>query len=387
MKISLSNTNGVKCVYIADIHFAHPGSNVGKLYVNIQQYLYPELTDCQILFICGDIFHSILQLPYGATNFVVQFFIDILKLAKTYGFKIRVIDGTFLHDRNQPRMLLTLNKEIDVDCKVISDVQIEHITDWNNKSKEELKIVYIPDSLPYKNSKQIINKIKELYTCIGWTKANLVIGHGTFSHTLPRNIKLPNVTFEIDQFKNLISGYIVMGHIHTPSRKQNVIYVGSFDRIAHGEEEHKGFLVSYKNKEDWTFKFIENKNASLYLTLKLSGKNTDEIISDFINKIEKKFPNKEGNVRILYSDPEIKAILSNICNTKYPKIKFSAKNILKEENSLKLEDFKLVETESEILNLENICGLIANTLAQDEEFGKYQLTKNTIMEAVQQLGV
>lgn len=372
--------------FLSDLHFGHPRLDVGKLYSNLEQYFYPELAKTQILFFTGDLTHAILPLFNNVTHFFIMFLTDVLLLAKKYKFKIRAIKGTYTHEREQLNLLNTLNV-YGVDCKIISDVEVEHITNWNNGSKEELTVGYIPDSIPYRNSNHVLEKVKDLCKCVGLNSLDLIIGHGTFRHTLPEGIRLPNITYEINQFKNLVSGYIVMGHIHTPSKNKNVIYVGSFDRTAHGEEEHKGFLSCTKDKDKWIFKFIPNNTTTPFITVTPTGNNKEEIIADFVKQVESKFPIKNGNVRFIYSDPEIKVILSKICATRYPQIRVTAKNSNKIVSNLKFDDFKLMCTDSEVIDVNNLGELISSLLSIDEEYSKFNFTKEDITSAIGELGV
>lgn len=379
----------IKQLDLSDIHFGHPRLDPGILYRNLINFIYPEIKDIQILFFTGDLFHNILSLSHPASYWAIMFINRIFEWAEEFGFKIRLIRGTFSHDRDQQHILNSLNTRA-IDCKVINDIEIETLKDWNNGSDEVLRVTYIPDSLPYKNSKQIIAKIKELFQLVGWDKTDLVIGHGTFAHSLPDNINLPACTFDIDQFTDIVDGYIIMGHIHTPSKRKNVIYVGSFDRMSHGEEENKGYLICTKDKEHWKFRFIENTEAVKFFTIVPKGNNHGEVIKSFVSLVEKKFPDKKGNVRIIHNDPEIKSILNRICATKFPNIRFSVKADKNQRSELQLSqlDTSLTSSlDSEVLNLDGLCVIITNALATDDKFKRYNYVKEDILDAITKLGV
>ena len=62
--------------------------------------------------------------------------------------------------------------------------------------------------------------------------------------------------FEEKKF-NFVNKNILAGHIHTHSQHGKVIYVGSFERLNHGEEEDKGFLFIEDHKDFNKIKFIK----------------------------------------------------------------------------------------------------------------------------------
>ena len=61
------------------------------------------------------------------------------------------------------------------------------------------------------------------------------------------------------------------GHVHKRSTYKKIEVAGSFDRLAHGEEEPKGFLdVTYYSEDNRVVKFVENKDAEVYTSITLT---------------------------------------------------------------------------------------------------------------------
>lgn len=372
----------IKQIYISDIHFGKSHIDPLKLREDLLREIESEIQDTQIIFFCGDLFNQMLYLDHPSAYQAILFITGVFSLAKEHDVKVRFLRGTYTHDREQQRIIGGLGIT-GVDYKVINEIHIETIEHWNNNSSEKLKVLYLPDSLPYRNTAQIYNKVKELYTLVGWDKCDLIIGHGTFKHCFPENIKLPPCHYTVEDINMIVSGYVVMGHIHTPSRRENVFYVGSFDRMSHGEEEKKGYLLGYLHDHEWKFKFKENKNASLFITMYPKGNNKDLLIKEVYTFIENKFPNKEGHLRIVHDDPEFKSIIINICRDKYPGIRVTFKNDTTHRTEMELDECDIKETlEVDTLSIENIAAHIADTLSKDGMYGVYQYGVNEIMNAL-----
>jgi hypothetical protein len=116
-----------------------------------------------------------------------------------------------------------------------------------------------------------------------------------------------------------------MGHVHTKSQYGQVLYNGSFDRLAHNEEEDKGFFYI-----DKSIKFIKNTDATLFKSIDLSHmpvEDKDAIIDTFTAIVEEvNDPTRLGYVRFIYPDVEIRQIVDKVVSDKYPNLKFSSKS-------------------------------------------------------------
>jgi hypothetical protein len=162
-------------------------------------------------------------------------------MSHSTGMQIRVLHGTYTHDRDQVSIFDNLRLPY-TRAEVINKLTCEELTDFNNKSDMKLRVLYVPDNLPYKHSTEVMDHIADIYKCLGWDKVDIVLGHGSFDYALGCSCEhLPECTYTIDQFKPYVKddGLIIMGHIHRPSHRANVYYCGSFDRMVHGEEEAK----------------------------------------------------------------------------------------------------------------------------------------------------
>ena len=223
----------MKIVVGSDFHIGNKRLSHDNFLLNVETYLYPELRDCDVFIIAGDFFDRMLKLDEKATHVAVKVINDILEIGQTNKMAIRVLRGTFTHDKNQNELFWTLAEGMDIDLDYISSLSISTI-----KKEMRLRILYIPDNLVYQSSSDCIVAIKELLRDANWDKVDFVVGHGYFQHVLPRNIPHePKCTFRVDQFNDIVKYCILMGHVHTPSKNANCYYCGSFERLSHGEEE------------------------------------------------------------------------------------------------------------------------------------------------------
>ena len=289
----------------SDIHLGHPRVPVTHIENNLNEFLFPYLMQVYLAFFGGDVFHQLLRIDADNTQAVLSVINRILSIAKEKGILLRILRGTFTHDRGQNTLFETLNQAYNVDLKCIDSVCLEYIEQYN------LRILYIPDNLPYANSDECIDEIHTLLKSAQWDYVDFVVMHGYFEHVLPEGIPhQPHCTFRKEQFESFVKHYVLVGHVHTPSKNGKIIYNGSFDRLCHGEEEKKGFFFLTNQNEDWKIKFIENKHAMNFITVRPEGNNINELLESTYSEIEKKFGKHPGGyLRIILDDPEKRQLI------------------------------------------------------------------------------
>ena len=261
-------------VEISDIHFGNGKVNPEIIYTHLQKYLYPELKDINLFVINGDTFDTLLNMNSIAGWYVARFIDDVITMAVENKFYVRVVRGTFSHDRNQNQFFqvrgkdqLTLNGKQLV--KVYNSLEIENFGKHN--------FLFCPDNLPYKDlTQEIINKleINHLKTIDG------IFSHGYYNHLLPDNLPhVPTDTIYWEKIKPHISGYCLNGHVHHMGVHDNVISSGSFERMDHGVTEKVGFWKLTFDKK-WIPSFVENKGSLAFKTFYTEESDTDESIKN-----------------------------------------------------------------------------------------------------------
>lgn len=379
--IIMTTISTFKITAVGDLHFGNPKLKSEELYIKLVKYLYPELANTQLLLLTGDTYDQLTTVNSSANRYVLKFIQDIYSISSKTGMVIRVLHGTYSHDRDQVAIFDNLALP-NTNAKVICKIDCEKLECFNR----ELKITYIPDNLPYKHSNEVMNYLDNVYKCLGWDKADIVLGHGSFDYALGcSNEHLPECTYTIEQIKPYVKddGLVIMGHIHRPSHRANVYYCGSFDRMVHGEEEPKGFYTFiYQNK--WVSKFCINPDAYKFITITPEGEDLDAKVHDLLNKLEKAFPEQRGYVRVLYTNSDDRVIYQRICAQTYPEVIFTGKRIGEPADStLDLAELD-IDTFTDVKpNINNLGDLVYNFLKErNKDDG---IPKEVITNKVQQL--
>jgi acyl-CoA hydrolase len=199
--------------------------------------------------------------------------------------------------------------------------------------------LYLPDNLPYENT---VERIGKLLKDIGIDKVDIIVGHGQFKHNLPHGIPVdPPNTYDADIMRQFFKGVCIFGHIHTSSIHKRIIYTGSFERMAHNEEERKGcYMIQYNTDTcEVQHEFIENKGAVPFLTY--VAKHEDQSAIDHIKawltkKIRKDQP---FHLRIVSSNVALRMGLGNVVKENYPKahITYKKSNVDRSDNHISLK--------------------------------------------------
>ena len=347
-------TTVFKFVALPDLHIGHYRVNMNSFFNNIQTYVYPQLEDIDILFIPGDWFHTLFTLSSPAGYRGVEFMRDLSRLSLRYNFKIRMVTGTFLHDRDQHQFWNLFTHDNNI--AVFDSIHIEELLG--------LRILYIPDHSP-KNSMDII---KRLMKDRGIDKLDMVIGHGYFEHNLPKAAKVHDCVFKASDFEHLVKGFVVFGHDHQHAVYKNIISGGSFDRHRHGEEEPKGFPVLYYNKETGQKRceFIENKNSTIFKTIDSTHLDNVKDVVDFFNQtvypIAKEREPVIIYIRVLSDDPDVNEALRELVRKRFPNVILTFKRKTVKEVK-KLRDTSVQHLT--IINQTNLSDLIYKEIKGD----------------------
>lgn len=325
----------LRVVSISDVHIGHHVTLSESIYENLKAYFYPELTnETDILFICGDFFDRLLNLDSKSSTVAITFIHEIIQMSIKNNFIIRVLNGTFSHDKYQNQLFLTIaDKYKDVNLKVITDISFERINELDTT------VLYIPDDLPYNNFNEVSDSISKVLARNDVEKVDFIIGHGTLDYTIPKSAHKDKIIFPEEFISNLVEGYAIFGHIHTRSSREKIIYNGSFDRLAHGEEKSKGFYIVNRRNDKYYFKFVENRDASKFLTLRPIGDELEDLKVDLFRQIDKNFgPHYSGHLRIVCKDVTIRSLLYKFAMDKYPTLDITCKTMKEIQEEQKLDD-------------------------------------------------
>jgi DNA repair exonuclease SbcCD nuclease subunit len=262
--------------FISDIHLGNPRVPTHDIISRLEK-AFPsnaKTGELDILFIGGDLFDQILNLPENQVTEIHLWMYRLLGICKKWDIKLRVLEGTPSHDRGQSALFDTVNtvSKIGADCKYIDRLSIEHMDDL------DLDILYIPDEWRH-DPDDTWSDVQEALNKAGIDKVDYSIMHGVFEHQLPAHLRIP--THIGSRYLGITRKYISIGHHHTMVVRDRIIAQGSFDRLRHGEEEAKGFFkVTSRDRvkcDNDTLLFVENKEAATFKTINLVGMDEDTI--------------------------------------------------------------------------------------------------------------
>lgn len=266
----MSNASYLKNLNIAsisDIHLGH-NRNVAEDIIRNLDIAFPdnaETAKLDLLFIVGDVFDTLLFLSRDDVALIKIWIARLLRRAKKYNITIIVIEGTPSHDRKQSMLFPLINEisEIGADVRHITELSIVHVDRFG------LDILCVPDEWtdsPEKTFDQVIDLLQHK----GLSKVDFALMHGSFDYQLHPAAKAPRHSEQ--QYLSIVKEYIFIGHIHQHSTYKRIIAQGSFDRLAHGEEEPKGHVrLSYDAEGHRRIKFVENKGAKIFKTINCTG--------------------------------------------------------------------------------------------------------------------
>lgn len=344
-----------RIVHLADVHYGSNRVAPEWIYDNLKRYLYPQLEKCQLLVIAGDFFDMLLTMDSKTVQYAIRTMTDIFDLAKQHGFLVRLLRGTFSHDRTQNKIFEHLAGSTDI-FKYFDTISLEYIESL------DLKILYVPDNTPFTESEDCLAEIHRQMRQVGWTQVDMVVLHGYFDHVLPANVpKKPPCLFTASQFKKIVKGFVHAGHHHGHSMYERVIYSGSFERTAHGEEENKGFVVADRDGDNWKFEFIINKDAMVFKTIKLTSESFDDCVTHVEKALKKIFKDHDyiGYVRIIHPSRDIMKCLCDYLANKYTTLKVKGKtDVAEQEKEILEEDFVFDLADAIVPNEENLPELL-----------------------------
>lgn len=361
-----------KYLVISDIHFGHRINKVSNIGNNLKMFLmdYKKiLEDIDTLFIAGDLFDTFLPNYSNTYLTAINYIIEIIQYCRDNKIRLRILEGTPSHDWKQAKSIFKIIKDLnfDIDFKYIDDLYIEKI---GNKY-----VLYIPDE--YKETgEETYKDVLKLLRKNNLEKVDIGIFHGSFKYQLPIDLKC---SFIEEDFIKIVKEYIHIGHIHSYSTYKNIIANGSFDRLAHGEEEDKGGVIV--DLDNHSFLFLVNKRSMIFKTLDYTNIDLDKINLEFKKDIER-IPTG-SNIRILVKDSETCNVLNkrNFTNTK--KL-FNIKVVVKKDKNKVIYNNKIEISSLDVFEItkNNIKDLI------ETELNKLQLNKEeykqclTLMEKI-----
>ena len=347
--------NLIKILQLSDIHLGNKLNSTEKIVNALRHYFrsnQKEFSKLSMIALVGDVYDRLLNTSSSDYILSIEWLTELVIFCKNNNIKLRILEGTPSHDWKQCKVLYTIidRLNLDVDFKYIETLHIEIMSDLN------LSVLYVPDEWKHKAS-ETYDEILELMVANNLSKVDVAFMHGQFHYQLPM-IRLES-SFSEEDMLNIVNYYISIGHIHTPSVFERILAQGSFDRLAHNEEEDKGGIVVTidKTKGDYSYRFVKNEKAMLFKTYRYEEEELDYIIQDLEDKISK-LP-IGSNIRIIsnnedYLTKSVKVLKDKFINmvikAEKPKVKDNKYKIL--EDKLMIESFSITKDNLKTLLLE-----------------------------------
>ena len=273
----------IRYLVVSDIHLGHNTNKTQEIVENLRKYLIENhrvFKQLDIIFLAGDIFDKLLTNHSKEFILAMEWITELILYCSGNKIKLRILEGTPSHDWKQSKLITSILSKlnIDIDFRYIDTLHIEKMDDLN------LSILYVPDEYKHDASEtyaEVLTLLKEN----NLTKVDIAIMHGQFGYQIPM-VKLKS-SHDEDLYLDLVKYYISIGHIHTPSVFDRIIAQGSFDRLAHNEEEDKGGVFITLNKNKPEFMFIKNKHAKIYKTFTYKTSDIETIIKSLSKEIYK----------------------------------------------------------------------------------------------------
>ena len=277
----------MKYLVTSDIHLGHrrtPTLHIANSFRN--SILNKQNKDIDVLFISGDLFDRLLDVNSKDILIIIELFNHILDYCYNNNIILRILEGTPSHDWMQSHVLVKLNdiRTNKVNLKYHKVLDIEYLEEYNKH------ILYIPDE--WTDNHELLEKqIEDKLNLNSITNVDIAILHGQFKYQLAGGANYM-FHFKEEYFLNLVKGYIHVGHYHTYTTFDRILANGSLERLAHGQEEDKGYIIV--NNDDYVF--VTNPDAYIYRTIPLTKKAT-------INSLEREilsYP-KDSYIRLRMS--------------------------------------------------------------------------------------
>ncbi len=267
---------------ISDIHLFHGRTKTHEIIEHLDvffgNYDGSVWSTLDLIIIAGDLFDQPIDLGTHEVNEACTWLTRLMYFCNHFGIALRIMEGTPSHDSKQSRISEILFKRFpDLDYKYISDITIDKIV---SKTNVVIHTLFVPDKIR-DNERIAFRDVQELMTEKCLDMVDISVTHGMYYHLCDYAINTDHLHF-VDDYESITKHFVSNGHVHTFNVHGRIITEGSFDRLAHGEEEAKGgvyFEIHQDNPSLDKYLFVENKLAKQYRAVTLKSNDRDKSLA------------------------------------------------------------------------------------------------------------
>jgi len=295
---------------ISDIHFGHPKTPTSFIVSNFHTFFeenHELFAELDVLFIAGDITDRLIKIWDPVWKDIFRWYQWLMKYCEDHGIILRILEGTKSHDRGQASIAEGFERSDKIDFRYIDTMTIETL--------EGLDVLYVPDDMCL-GAEELKKEVQATLKSFKKTKVDICVLHGLFNYQLPMVNDLS--FFDEDYMSSITRLFISIGHVHSFSERGKIIAQGSFDRLAHNEEEEKGAVYVDTDTMEW--KRVINKNAMTYHTVDVSNMGSHKDLRKIVKGL------REGS-KIRLEGPATNALIQNVKELPelYPAMEWSVK--------------------------------------------------------------
>lgn len=363
----------LKSLNFSDIHLGCPRLDPDLTVHNLLKWIVPLIQKHKpdLIGIQGDLFDTSISYSDRWSPGIMEFIGTLLNTAKQNNTCLRVLRGTFSHDRTQSSLFPILNSTlgINVDLRYVDNVSVEHIPQW------DVRIGYIPDNAPYSSSDEVIAHLKEKMKEHGWETLDYVYMHGSFDHTLTGPAqKHCRVLFRSEQF-DFVTRFVITGHIHMHSIKGHIVNNGSLGRLDFRDAgEPKGCILIEDDGKDAKISFLENPTTVEFKRWDLSSIDLEDPVqlNPYMTELESLSQDIECHVKIFHQMPEVANQIIQYFREEFPHIKFFRDRVPSKE-----EDLSFPEEEETFIPL-NHPEVLVKAVVEQAQKNNQEITEEKV---------
>lgn len=340
-----------------DVHLGHPNTPTEHILGTLRRMFpdSPETGDLDIIFIAGDLFDRLLNLPDDNVSLIEAWMVDFLRMCAKRDIVVRALEGTPSHDWKQTRKLVELARhaQIPVDVKYVQDLSIEYL------EKFDAHILYVPDEWRPRCDDTWL-EVQELLRQHQLEQVDFAVMHGAFHYQMPKNVHHQLELHDADRYLSIVKHYIVIGHVHQYSTYERILAGGSPERLSHGDEGKKGhwrFVVD-KDEGDSAW-FVVNERAMRYDTIDCVGLEPDALHA-LLGETIKNLPDG-SHLRLKTRKQDFAMEALDLYSTRYPMYRWTVKVV---EDKQETEKPVLLDTRTKFKGVNITPGNITELLME-----------------------